>query len=45
MEGISVFEDNDEIVINLYSVFKGMTLNKIPYQIFRKGTVNLLKKL
>lgn len=45
MEGITIFEDSYEAVVNLQSIFKGMTLTKIPYEIFRKGTVNLLKKL
>jgi hypothetical protein len=45
MDGITIFEENNEELFNLKSTFKGITLSRIPYEIFRKGIVTLLKKL
>lgn len=45
VEGVTTVVDHEEQTINLASTFQQLTQNTIPFEIFRKGLVALLKKL
>jgi hypothetical protein len=45
VEGVTSMVDHEEQSINLASTFQQLSQNTIPFEIFRRGLVGLLKKL
>lgn len=44
-EGLTSFEDKEETNHNIFTVFQSLSQDELPYEIFRRGVINLLKQM